>query len=74
MVFDTGRAALDGHADFLSVPYPGVHAFYKVQNIPLDRLRPFGERANLTLTGRHPLLAGARSNTVRGTARRGSPT
>ncbi|HEX4494103.1 MAG TPA: DUF748 domain-containing protein [Thermoanaerobaculia bacterium] len=51
VVFDTGRATLDGHADFLSVPYPGVHAFYKAQNIPLDRLRPFGERANLTLTG-----------------------
>jgi hypothetical protein len=51
VVFDTGRAALDGHADFLSVPFPGVHAFYKAQNIPLDRLRPFGERANLTLTG-----------------------
>ncbi len=51
IVFDTGRASLDGHADFLSVPYPGVHAFYKAQNIPLDRLRPFGERANLTLTG-----------------------
>jgi hypothetical protein len=51
VVFDTGRASLDGHADFLSVPFPGVHAFYKAQNIPLDRLRPFGERANLTLTG-----------------------
>ena len=51
VVFDTGRAALDGHADFLSVPYPGVHAFYKAQNIPLDRLRPLGERANLNLRG-----------------------
>ncbi len=51
IVFDTGRATLDGHADFLSLPYPGVHAFYKAQNIPLDRLRPFGERASLTLTG-----------------------
>jgi hypothetical protein len=51
VVFDTGRAAIDGNADFLSVPYPGVHAFYKAQNIPLDRLRPFGERANLTLSG-----------------------
>jgi hypothetical protein len=51
VVFDTGRAALDGHADFLSVPFPGVHAFYKAQNIPLDRLRPFGERANLNLRG-----------------------
>jgi hypothetical protein len=51
VVFDTGRAELDGNADFLAVPYPGVHAFYKAQNIPLDRLQRFGERANLTLKG-----------------------
>ncbi len=51
VVFDTGRAFVDGNADFLAVPYPGVHALYRVQNIPLDRLRPFGEKANLTLAG-----------------------
>ena len=51
VVFDTGRAVLDGNADFLAEPYPGVHATYKVENVPLERLREFGERANLTLTG-----------------------
>ncbi|HTG33436.1 MAG TPA: DUF748 domain-containing protein [Thermoanaerobaculia bacterium] len=51
VVFDTGRAVLDGNADFLAEPYPGVHANYKVENVPLERLRSFGERANLTLTG-----------------------
>ncbi|HEV7785723.1 MAG TPA: DUF748 domain-containing protein, partial [Thermoanaerobaculia bacterium] len=51
VVFDTGRAVLDGNADFLSQPYPGVHAFYKVSNVPLDQLRPLSAKANLTLRG-----------------------
>src|SRR6185295_11925181 len=32
-------------------PYPGVQAVYKVENVPLDRLRPIVNRANLTLRG-----------------------
>jgi len=51
VVFDTGRAVLDGNADFLAEPFPGVHAVYKVENVPLDRLSTFGKRANLTLSG-----------------------
>ncbi|HSS48426.1 MAG TPA: DUF748 domain-containing protein [Thermoanaerobaculia bacterium] len=51
VVFDTGRAVLNGNADFLANPYPGVHAVYRVSNIPLDRLRPLSAKANLTLRG-----------------------
>ena len=51
VVFDTGRAFVDGNADFLAVPYPGVHALYRVENVPLDRLRPIIAKANVTLTG-----------------------
>lgn len=51
VVFDTGRAVLNGNADFLAEPFPGVHALYKVENVPLDRLRTFGEKANLTVSG-----------------------
>jgi hypothetical protein len=51
VVFDTGRAVLDGNADFLAQPYPGVHAFYKVSNVPLDQLRPLSAKANLSLRG-----------------------
>lgn len=51
VVFDTGRAVLNGNADFLAQPYPGVHALYKVSNVPLDRLRPLSAKANLTLRG-----------------------
>jgi hypothetical protein len=51
VVFDTGRAVLNGNADFLAQPYPGVHALYKVSNVPLDQLRPLSAKANLTLRG-----------------------
>jgi hypothetical protein len=51
VVFDTGRARVDGNADFLEEPYFGVHALYSVEGIPLDRLRPIIARANLSLQG-----------------------
>lgn len=51
IVFGAGRAVLDGHADFLAKPYPGFHFLYRAEKIPLDRLRPLGDRANLRLRG-----------------------
>ncbi|PYQ66987.1 MAG: hypothetical protein DMF53_02495 [Acidobacteria bacterium] len=51
VVFDTGRAFVNGNADFLAEPYPGVHVLYKVENVPLSRLRPIVQRANLTVSG-----------------------
>jgi len=51
VIFETGHGVLDGHADFLAEPYPGIHAIYEVEEVPLDRLRPFSARANLALSG-----------------------
>lgn len=51
VIFDRGRGVLDGHADFLAKPYPGVQAVYRVENVPLDRLRPIVNRANLSVRG-----------------------
>ena len=51
VVFGTGRASVDGHADFLAKPNPGIHATYVAEKIPLDRLRPWSDRANLRLQG-----------------------
>lgn len=51
VIFDTGRGVVDGHADFLAEPYPGIHAVYRVENVPLDRLRPIIAKANLHLSG-----------------------
>ena len=51
VIFDTGRGVVDGHADFLAEPFPGVHVVYGAQNVPLDRLQSIGAKANLSLSG-----------------------
>lgn len=51
IVFESGRAVLEGHADFLSEPYPGIHAKYRVDDVPLDRLGQLSTRANLDMEG-----------------------
>jgi hypothetical protein len=50
-VFETGRAKLEGRANFLVQPSPGLLARFRVENVPLDRLRPVVSRANLLLQG-----------------------
>jgi hypothetical protein len=51
VIFDKGRGVLDGHADFLAEPYPGFQVAYKVENVPLSRLRPISARANVSVSG-----------------------
>jgi hypothetical protein len=51
VVFGTGRVVIDGNANFLSVPFPGIAAHYRLQNVALDRLEPMGEKVNLELHG-----------------------
>lgn len=51
VLFETGRARLTGHADFLSEPFPGVHALYQLDGVPLARLEMFSSRANLEIQG-----------------------
>lgn len=51
VIFETGRGVLDGNADFLAEPFPAVKATYKVEAVPLRRLRPIVSRENLTLSG-----------------------
>jgi Domain of Unknown Function (DUF748) len=50
-VFETGRGVLEGNANFLAKPYPGVHALMELDGVPLDDLRPVAGRANLSLRG-----------------------
>ena len=50
-IFETGRGRLDGHADFLAEPTPGVHALFELQKIPLDLLRPLAARSHLRVSG-----------------------
>ncbi len=51
ILFGTGRAVLEGHADFLSEPYPGIHAVYRLERVPLESLGVFSSRANLEIEG-----------------------
>jgi hypothetical protein len=48
-VFDTGRIVVDGNADFLAVPIPGVLAELSLDNISLDYFRPLLQRQNLVV-------------------------
>ncbi|HEX9945027.1 MAG TPA: DUF748 domain-containing protein [Thermoanaerobaculia bacterium] len=51
VIFDKGRGVLNGRANFLAEPYPAFQATYRVDDVPLSRLRPIGARANLTVSG-----------------------
>lgn len=37
-LFGSGHGVLDGHADFLVEPYPGFHALFRLDAVPLDAL------------------------------------
>jgi Domain of Unknown Function (DUF748) len=37
-LFGSGRGVLEGHADFLAEPYPGFHALFRLDAVPLDAL------------------------------------
>jgi hypothetical protein len=50
-VFDDGRLAVHGRADFLAAPTPRLTANYEVQSVALDRLRPVTEDYRLELSG-----------------------
>ncbi len=51
-VFERGRLAVDGHADFLADPHPGILADVKMEGIELDYFKPLTRRvANVTVKG-----------------------
>lgn len=50
-VFDTGRGAVDGAADFLARPYPGIKARIKLEKISIDYFKPMIARSNLSVQG-----------------------
>jgi hypothetical protein len=48
-VFDTGRLSLDGRADFMAAPHPGVLAVVELEQVELDYLKPVLARYNVDL-------------------------
>lgn len=49
VVFDTGRLVVDGHADFLAEPHPGVRANVELEEIELDYFKPITNRYNVSV-------------------------
>jgi hypothetical protein len=50
-IFGTGRGVIEGSANFLSQPFPGVHALCRIEKVPLDRLQQLSTRGNVELHG-----------------------
>jgi hypothetical protein len=50
-MFGTGRATVDGHANFLEEPFPGARARYTVANVPLSALDPEIRQLNISVSG-----------------------
>ena len=51
VIFDTGQATIDGHANFLEEPFPGARAKYTIQNVPLSAFDPEIRQINLQVSG-----------------------
>lgn len=50
-IFGAGHGSIDGDANFLAEPYPGIKARFKLENIPIDYFKPVIARANLSIHG-----------------------
>jgi hypothetical protein len=50
-VFGTGHASIQGKANFLTKPTPGMLIVYQLDHVPLKALEPAIKRINLTVTG-----------------------
>lgn len=48
-IFGTGHGIVDGRANFLGEPYPGIKAGFKLGTVPLDYFAPVVARSNLTI-------------------------
>ena len=59
VVFQNGRVTLDGHADFLAVPIPGVQGDVKLDAIALDYFKPVLNRGSVAIEGGTLSAAGA---------------
>jgi hypothetical protein len=59
VVFQNGRVTLDGHADFLAVPIPGIQGDVKLERIALDYFKPVLNRGSVAIEGGTLSAAGA---------------
>ncbi len=59
VVFDNGKLVLDGNADFLAAPHPGVKANVKLEDVALSYFEPVARRYDAVLKGGRLSLEGA---------------
>jgi hypothetical protein len=50
-IFGTGHGVVDGDANFLAEPYPGLKARFKLEKTPIDYFNSIVARSNLTIQG-----------------------
>ncbi len=50
-IFGTGRGHIDGNANLLVEPYPGIKAKFELEKIPIDYFKPVIARSNLSIKG-----------------------
>lgn len=58
IVFETGSVRLDGRADFLAEPHPGVEATVRLHQVGLDYFKPITDRYNVSVDRGTLSLAG----------------
>src|SRR6202045_2320950 len=51
VIFGTGQATIDGHANFLEEPFPGARAQYTFEKVPLSAFDPEIRQINLAVSG-----------------------
>ena len=51
IVFNTGHLAIDGHANFLEAPFPGIEANVHLRKIPLQQFTPEIKKVNFDIKG-----------------------
>jgi hypothetical protein len=50
VIFGTGRATIDGHANYLEEPFPGARIQFRIENVPLSALDPEIRQINITVS------------------------
>jgi hypothetical protein len=51
VIFETGKATIDGHANFLGEPFPGARAKYTIEHVPLSAFDSEIREINLEVHG-----------------------
>lgn len=50
-IFGAGYGSIDGHANFLAEPYPGIKGRLKLEKVPIDYFKTMIARSNFSIQG-----------------------